>query len=152
MLILVYVKLPLGLKRLNQCSPAFQPPPPGRGTPRIIFRVSGALPEKTFRGRKSQVTWSAVQHATGADSVQQNIALNANWPKQKKEAVVSARSVLQYCQGPDKCYCDISRHICNILRHFKVFFIYLFYIFAELWFGNSFTHCPYWIPSHLWAV
>jgi hypothetical protein len=87
------------------------------------------------------------------DTIELNITLNTNWPKQNKEAVGSARRLLQYCQLPDKNSRDISRDIWNFSQHFKIF-ICLFHDFSrklwrcstEPWLGN--TVIDYCVISH----
>jgi len=62
------------------------------------------------------------------DTIEFIIILIMNYPApspKTKEAVGSVRRFLQYCQLSNKNSRDISRHICNFSRYFKIF-IYLF--------------------------
>ena len=54
-----------------------------------------------------------------AHTVLLNVALNANWPKKKKEAIGRARRVLQCCQLPERSSRDV-REVFGIFRCFKI--------------------------------
>jgi len=67
---------------------------------------------------------------TDTDTIQPNITLNINSPKQNEETGGSTWRLLQYCHLLDKYSCHISVDIWNFLQHFNIF-IYFFHNF--LW-------------------
>jgi hypothetical protein len=100
----------------------------------------GTWPFCRHRWGGTVTIWNEHRHNT----TKYNLEYELTKTKQNKEAVGSARRLLQYCQLPDKNSLDISRDIWNFSRYFKIF-ICLFHDFsrnpwrcsAEPWLGNT---------------